>query len=224
MTQALLIDDELQIRRLLRLFLEKQDFAVREAETGSEGINAFMGVKPDIVLLDLGLPDMDGAEVLAGIRSRGETPVIILSVRDSEEDIVALLNAGADDYLTKPFGTGELLARMRVALRKRVPHSETGKVMVGTLLVDVENREAFRDDAPERLTPTEWGLLLLFLRNAGKIMTHRQILREIWGPAMEEEPNNLRVYMNQLRKKIEPDPSMPTVLLTEPGVGYRLKA
>jgi two-component system KDP operon response regulator KdpE len=224
MKEALLIDDEVQIRHLLRLFLERQDFAVREAETGAEGLNAFAGVKPDIVLLDLGLPDMDGSEVLAGIRSRGDTPVIILSVRDEEEDIVSLLDSGADDYLTKPFGTGELLARMRVVLRRHAPPSDTGKIAVGTLVVDVENREAFRGDAQERLTPTEWGLLLLFLRNAGKIMTHRQILREIWGPAMEEEYNNLRVYVNQLRKKIEPDPSMPTVLLTEPGVGYRLKA
>ncbi len=224
MTQALVIDDEVQIRRLLRLFLEKNEFTVREAADGADGLNAFAGFKPDIVLLDLGLPDMDGRQVLQSIRDRGDTPVIILSVRDAEGEIMELLDAGADDYLTKPFGTGELLSRIRVALRHRLPATGGGgPVQVGSLEIDPEKREARRNGAEEKLTPTEWALMLIFLRNAGKIMTRRQVLREVWGPAMEEEYNNLRVYVNQLRKKIEPNPTEPSVLVTEPGVGYRLK-
>jgi len=225
MTPVLIIDDEIQIRRLLRLFLEKNGFLVYEAESGAEGLNRYAGAKPDIVLLDLGLPDMDGRQVLQEIRARGDTPVIVLSVRDTESEIMDLLDSGADDYLTKPFGTGELLSRVRVALRHRTPPSLSGRrVRVGSLEVDMDTREAFRDGVEEKLTPTEWSLLFVFLRNAGKIMTRKQILREVWGPAMEEEYNNLRVYINQLRKKIEVDPSAPAVLLTEPGVGYRLKA
>ncbi|MFA6508776.1 MAG: response regulator transcription factor [Treponemataceae bacterium] len=224
MTPVLVIDDEVQIRRLLRLYLEKNEFLVFEADSGAEGLRQFAGVKPEIVLLDLGLPDMEGKQVLQEIRTRGETPVIVLSVRDAETEIMELLDAGADDYLTKPFGTGELLARIRVALRHRTPQSFSGrKVLVGALEVDMDTREAFRNGAEEKMTPTEWSLLFIFLRNAGKIMTRNQILREVWGPAMEEEYNNLRVYINQLRKKIELDPAVPTVLLTEPGVGYRLK-
>lgn len=224
MTPVLVIDDEVQIRRLLRLYLEKNEFLVFEADSGAEGLRQFGGVKPEIVLLDLGLPDMDGRQILQEIRARGETPVIVLSVRDAETEIMDLLDAGADDYLTKPFGTGELLARIRVAIRHRTPQSLGGRtVRVGALEVNMDTREAFRDGIEEKLTPTEWSLLFIFLRNAGKIMTRKQILREVWGPAMEEEYNNLRVYINQLRKKIELDPAAPSVLLTEPGVGYRLK-
>ena len=224
MTPVLIVDDEVQIRRLLRLYLEKNEFLVFEADSGAEGIRQFAGVKPEIVLLDLGLPDMDGRHILQEIRARGETPVIVLSVRDTETEIMELLNAGADDYLTKPFGTGELLSRIRVALRHRTPQSFSGRtVRVGALEVNMDTREAFRDGVEEKLTPTEWSLMFIFLRNAGKIMTRKQILREVWGPAMEEEYNNLRVYINQLRKKIELDPAAPSVLLTEPGVGYRLK-
>ena len=224
MTPVLVIDDEVQIRRLLRLYLEKSGFLVFEADSGAEGLRQFAGVKPEIVLLDLGLPDMDGKQILQEIRSRGEIPVIILSVRDAEMEIMELLDSGADDYLTKPFGTGELLARIRVALRHRTPQTVSGHtVKVGALDVNIETREAFHDGAEEKLTPTEWSLLSIFLRNSGKIMTRKQILREVWGPAMEEEYNNLRVYINQLRKKIEVDPAVPSVLLTEPGVGYRLK-
>lgn len=224
MTPILVIDDELQIRKLLRLFLEKNGFLVFEAETGAEGLRQFAGAKPELVILDLGLPDMDGHRVLAGIRERGGTPVIVLSVRDAEAEIMATLDAGADDYLTKPFGTGELLARIRVALRHRTPPALGGRrIRVGALEIDMESREAYRGESPEKLTPTEWSLLLIFLRNAGKIMTRTQILREVWGPNMEGEYNNLRVYVNQLRKKIEIDPAVPGVLVTEPGVGYRLR-
>ncbi|MDP3177418.1 MAG: response regulator transcription factor [Spirochaetaceae bacterium] len=224
MTPILIVDDELQIRKLLRLCLEKNDFVVFEADSGAEGLRQFAGAKPDIVILDLGLPDMDGRDILREIRSRGETPVIVLSVRDAEAEIMELLDAGADDYLTKPFGTGELLARIRVAIRHRTPQSFAGRrVRVGAIEIDMDTREAYREGAEEKLTPTEWSLLLAFLRNAGKIMTRNQILREVWGPNLEEEYNSLRVYINQLRKKIEIDPAVPSVLLTEPGVGYRLK-
>jgi two-component system KDP operon response regulator KdpE len=224
MTPILVIDDELQIRRLLRLCLEKNEFVVYEADSGAEGLRQFAGVKPDLVILDLGLPDMDGRQFLHEVRERGDTPVIVLSVRDTETEIMDLLDSGADDYLTKPFGTGELIARIRVALRHRTPQSFSGRtVRVGALEVNMDTREAFRDSAEEKLTPTEWSLLLIFLRSHGKIMTRKQILREVWGPAYEEEYNNLRVYINQLRKKIEFDPSVPSVLLTEPGVGYRLR-
>lgn len=224
MTPVLIVDDEIQIRRLLRLCLEKNDFAVIEAASCAEGLSQFAGARPELVILDLGLPDMDGRHLLQEIRARGDTPVIVLSVRDAEAEIMDLLDSGADDYLTKPFGTGELIARIRVALRHRTPPSFSGRtVKVGALDVDMDTREAFRSGAAEKLTPTEWSLLYLFLRSPGKIMTRKHILREVWGPAMEEEYNNLRVYINQLRKKIEVDPSVPSVLLTEPGVGYRLK-
>lgn len=224
MTPVLVVDDELQIRKLLRLYLEKNGFIVSEAENCSEGVRQFLGIKPALVLLDLGMPDQDGRELLKTIRERCDTPVIILSVRDSEEEIVELLDAGADDYLVKPFGVDELLARMRVALRHRMPKPDSGRVIrIGMLEVNPTVREAYREGNKEHLTPTEWSILEILLRNAGKIMTRNQILREVWGPAMTEEYNNLRVYINQLRKKIEIQPSMPKVLLTEPGVGYRLR-
>ncbi len=224
MTPVLVVDDEVQIRKLLRLYLEKNGFIVSEADSCSEGMRQFMGVKPGIVLLDLGLPDGDGREMLQSIRSCGDTPVIILSVRDAEAEIMELLDAGADDYLIKPFGIGELIARIRVALRHRMPKQALEKpIRIGMIELHLDSREAFRDGRKEHLTPTEWSILEILVRNAGKIMTRNQILREVWGPAMSEEYNNLRVYINQLRKKIEVEPSAPKVLLTEPGVGYRLK-
>lgn len=224
MTPVLIIDDELQIRKLLRLYLEKNDFAVFEADCVNEGKNQFIGAKPSLVLLDLGLPDGDGRDLLKFIRERGDTPVIILSVRDSEQEIVELLDVGADDYLIKPFGVGELLARIRVALRHRTPKSALGKpVKLGLLEFHLDTREAYKDGIQEHFTPTEWSILEILVRNAGKIITRNQILKEVWGPAMTQEYNNLRVYINQIRKKIETEPSVPRVLLTEPGVGYRLK-
>ncbi len=224
MIPILVVDDEVQIRKLLRICLERQGFAVFEAESGAEGLRQYASVKPELVLLDLGLPDTDGRSLLREIRDRGDTPVIVLSVRDAESEIMELLDAGADDYLTKPFGTGELLARIRVALRHRMPQNLSGRlVRVGLLGIDLETREAFRDGIEERLTPTEWSVLLALLRNPGKIVTRKQLSRIVWGPAMEGEYNSLRVYMNQLRKKIEPDPAIPAVLVTEPGVGYRLR-
>ncbi len=224
MTPVLVIDDDPQIRRLLSLYLEKNGFLVVEADSCAEGLRQFAGTKPGIVLLDLGLPDGDGRETLRSIRERGDTPVIVLSVRDTEEEIMELLDAGADDYLIKPFGVGELLARVRVAQRHRTPKAARERpVLVGLLEVRLETREAFRDGSAEHLTPTEWSILETLMRNAGKIVTRKQLLREVWGPVIKEEYNNLRVYINQMRKKIEAEPSVPKILLTEPGVGYRLR-
>jgi len=217
------IDDEVQIRRLLRICLERNDFKVYDASDGEEGLRQILNVKPDLVLLDLGLPDMDGKDVLSSLREWSSIPVIILSVRNTEDDIVALLNAGADDYMIKPFNTGELIARIRVALRHRNPEPAEQLFSAGSLTVDLGSREVKVDGEETKLTPTEYALLRLFIQHAGKVLTHQQILREVWGPNMQEEYNYLRVYITQLRKKIEINPARPQLLLTEPGVGYRLK-
>ena len=223
MTSVLVIDDERQIRRLLRVSLEAHGYAVNEAATGEDGLNALQGVKPDLVLLDLGLPDRDGQEVLAGLRSWSQVPVIILSVRNSEEDIVRALNAGADDYIVKPFNTGELIARLRVALRHHAPEEAQEVFISGRLTVDLYNREVRVAGEALKLTPTEYALIRLLVQHAGRILTHAQILREIWGPHAEEETNYLRVYIAGLRKKIEARPQLPELIVTEPGVGYRLR-
>ncbi len=223
MTGVLVIDDEIQIRRLLRVSLEKQGFEVHEAATGEEGLQMIVGKKPDVVLLDLGLPDKDGAEVLSGLRAWSSVPVIILSVRNAEEDIVRLLDAGADDYLVKPFNTGELIARMRVAIRHRAPREAPDAFISGRLSVDLQDRVVKVDGRQVKLTPTEYSLLRLFVQHAGRILTHRQILREVWGPNADEEANYVRVFMTGLRKKIEENPQMPQLIVTEPGVGYRLR-
>jgi two-component system KDP operon response regulator KdpE len=219
---VLVIDDEVQIRRLLKISLEKQGYAVHEAGTGEDGLQMMLGKKPDVVLLDLGLPDKDGAEVLTGLRTWSSVPVIILSVRNTEEEIVRLLDAGADDYLIKPFNTGELIARMKVALRHRGP-PETEKIFrSGWLAVDLLNREVKAAGIPVKLTPTEYALVRIFVQHAGRIITHGQILKEVWGPNAEQDTNYLRVYITGLRKKIERTPQLPELLVTEPGVGYRL--
>jgi len=217
------IDDEVQIRRLLRICLERNDFKVYDASDGEEGLRQILNVKPDLVLLDLGLPDMDGKDVLSSLREWSSIPVIILSVRNTEDDIVALLNAGADDYMIKPFNTGELIARIRVALRHRNPEPADQVFSTGSLTVDLGSREVKVEGEETKLTPTEYALLRLFIQHAGKVLTHQQILREVWGPNTQEEYNYLRVYITQLRKKIEINPARPQLLLTEPGVGYRLK-
>lgn len=223
MTSVLVIDDEVQIRRLLRVTLEKLGYAVHEAATGGDGLQMVLGKKPDVVLLDLGLPDKDGAAVLAELRSWSAIPVIVISVRNSEEDIVRLLDAGADDYIIKPFNTGELIARMKVAIRHHAPQEAQAVFSTGRLSVDLLDREVKVAGEPIKLTPTEYGLLRLFVQHAGRILTHRQLLREVWGPNMDEETNYLRVYITGLRKKIETNPQMPELIVTEPGVGYRLK-
>jgi two-component system KDP operon response regulator KdpE len=222
-TSVLVIDDEVQIRRLLRVTLEKQGYTVHEAATGEQGLQMVLGKKPDVVLLDLGLPDKEGSEVLAGLRSWSSVPVLILSVRNSEEDIVRLLDAGADDYLVKPFNTGELIARMKVAIRHHAPQEAQEIFISGPLSVNLQERLITVGGEPVKLTPTEYGLLRLFVQHAGRIITHRQILREVWGPNADEESNYLRVYITGLRKKIEANPQLPELIVTEPGVGYRLR-
>jgi two-component system KDP operon response regulator KdpE len=220
---ALVIDDEVQIRRLLRVSLETQGFVVHDAATAEEGLRMVLGKKPDIVLLDLGLPDRDGAEALRELRTWSSVPVIILSVRNAEEEIVRLLDTGADDYVVKPFNTGELIARMRVAIRHRAPQEAQDTFVSGRLSVDLLDRTVKVAGEPVKLTPTEYGLLRLFVQHAGRILTHGQILREVWGPNADEETNYLRVYITGLRKKIEANPQMPELIMTEPGVGYRLR-
>jgi two-component system KDP operon response regulator KdpE len=222
MTSVLVIDDEVQIRRLLRVSLEKQGYAVHEAATASEGIQMMLGKKPDIVLLDLGLPDRDGAEALSELRTWSTVPVIVLSVRNAEEEIVKLLDLGADDYLVKPFNTGELVARIKVAIRHRAPKDSEEPFSSGRLVVDLISREVRVDRELVRLTPTEYGLLRILVQHAGRVVTHGQILRELWGPNVEQDTNYLRVYVTSLRKKVEENPHMPRLLITEPGVGYRL--
>ena len=221
MTSVLVIDDETQIRRLLRVSLEKQGYAVHEAGSAADGLQLVLGKKPDIVLLDLGLPDKDGAEALSELRTWSSVPVIVLSVRNSEEEIVRLLDTGADDYLIKPFHTGELVARIKVAIRHRAPESQE-PFTSGRLSVDLITREVRVDGQLVRLTPTEYGLLRTLVQHAGRVVTHGQILRELWGPNVDQDTNYLRVYITGLRKKIEENPHMPRLLITEPGVGYRL--
>ncbi|HET6450009.1 MAG TPA: response regulator transcription factor [Spirochaetia bacterium] len=223
MISALVVDDEVQIRRLLRVSLETHGYEVHLAATGAEGLQLVLGKKPDIVLLDLGLPDRDGTEILSELRAWSSVPVIILSVRNAEDEIVKLLDAGADDYVVKPFSTGELVARMRVAIRHHAPQDAPEKFVSGRLTVDLQDRVVTVDGAPVKLTPTEYGLLRLFVQHAGRILTHRQILREVWGPHADEETNYLRVYVTALRKKLEANPQMPELIVTEPGVGYRLR-
>ena len=219
---VLVIDDEVQMRRLLKINLESAGYQVHLAGSGKEGLQQAAMARPEIVILDLGLPDEDGIEVLKKIREWATVPVLILSVRASEQDIVKALDAGADDYLTKPFRTGELLARVRAALRHRFS-TEQGEVFVtGPLAVDLAARTVKLNGEIVKLTPTEYSLLTLFVRNAGKVLTHGYILQQVWGPAFEEESQYTRVYVGQLRKKLEDDPSDPKLILTESGIGYRL--
>jgi two-component system KDP operon response regulator KdpE len=219
---ALIIDDEMQIRRLLRVCLESNGYRTLEAATGQEGISQAAQHPPDIIILDLGLPDMDGVAVLKRLREWTRVPVVVLSVRDRDDDKIAALDNGADDYVTKPFSTGELLARLRVAQRHAQPTQGDATFRSGDLEVDLTARVVRLKGKEVKLTATEYSLLRLFVQRAGKVMTHRQILREVWGPNYGEQTHYLRVYMAHLREKLEAEPSKPTLLLTEPGVGYRL--
>ncbi len=218
---ALIIDDELQIRRLLRIMLEAQGYQVCEAQTGQEGLIQAAQCRPDFILLDLGLPDLDGQTVLKRLREWSSVPVVVLSVRDREEDKVAVLDAGADDYVTKPFAANELLARIRAA--QRHAHGADAPVFrSGPLEVDLARRLVTLGGQPVKLTATEYSLLALFVRNAGRVLTHRQLLTEVWGPNAAGHNLYLRVYMAHLRDKLEPDPGKPSLFITEAGIGYRL--
>ena len=217
----LVIDDEVQIRRLLRLTLESTGYTVREAENGSLGLNEAAVRRPDVVILDLSLPDLSGLEVLRRLREWSRLPVLILSVRGSESDKIAALDAGADDYLTKPFGGGELLARIRVLLRRAQPAAEPSIAQFGDIEVDFNQRTVTRGQEIIHVTAKEYALLRLLLQHRGKVLTHRQLLREVWGPAHETDTHYLRVHMANLRKKVEATPDQPRFLKTESGVGYR---
>jgi two-component system KDP operon response regulator KdpE len=222
----LVIDDEPQILRALRTILTEKQFRVTVASRGEEGLTLAATSLPDIVILDLGLPDMDGIEVCARLREWTECPIIVLSVRDSEKDKVAALDKGADDYLTKPFGIEELLARVRVALRHstRTKGSQIGTVKAGALTIDLAWHQVTRDGQEVKLTATEFSLLAYLAANRGRVLTHQSILTQVWGPADADHTEYLRVYMRQLRKKLEEDPERPQHILTEPGVGYRFIA
>ncbi len=221
----LVIEDEPQMRRFLKASLESHDYHIVEAVTAREGLAQATGRNPDAILLDLGLPDLDGIELTRRLREWSRTPIIVISARGREQDKVAALDAGADDYLTKPFGLGELLARLRVALRRVASADDGGSVFeVGDLRVDLAARLVYRRGAEVHLTPIEYKLLTTLVRHAGKVVTHRQLLKEAWGPNAVEHAHYVRVYMTQLRHKLEEEPSRPRYLLTESGVGYRLRA
>ena len=220
--RILVIDDELAIRRFLHTVLSSEDFSLHEAENGHAGLASAAAFRPDVILLDLGLPDLDGIEVIKRIREWSPVPIIVLSVRDRENDKVAALDAGADDYLTKPFGVGELLARIRAALRRSIQQTPEPVFTNNDLVVDLTRRRVTVNSNDVQLTPTEYDILRLLVTHAGKVLTHGQILKQVWGLAYLEQPHVLRVNVSNLRRKIEADPSRPRHIITEPGVGYRL--
>lgn len=220
--RVLVVDDERSIRRFLKASLGSQ-FVILEATNGEEALTAAATEHPDIIILDLGLPDMDGVEVTRRLREWTQIPIIIVSVREQERDKIAALDAGADDYLTKPFGVGELMARLRVALRRSAQIDLEPVFSTGKLVIDLNQREVRLNDLLLALTPTEYDLLRTMAKHAGKVLTHDQLLRSVWGTAYESETHMLQVNISNLRRKIEPDPSRPIYIVTEPGVGYRLK-
>jgi two-component system KDP operon response regulator KdpE len=220
----LLIEDEPEMRRFLRAALGTEQYDLVEAPTAREGLTQAAGRNPDLILLDLGLPDMDGLELARRIREWSRVPIIVLSARGQERDKVAVLDAGADDYLTKPFGVGELLARMRVALRHSQATDQGESVFeAGGIRVDLARRQVFKDGEEVHLTPLEYKLLTSLVKHAGKVLTHRHLLKEVWGMNAINQGHYLRVYITQLRHKLEADPSKPRLLITETGVGYRLR-
>ena len=220
---VLLVDDELSIQRTTAPLLRSRGYEVTVAGTAREALASVEGDRPDLIVLDLGLPDMDGIEVCRRVRAQWDTPIVVLSARGAEQDKVTALDEGADDYVTKPFGPEELLARVRAAIRRAGASEagETGQLQRGDLTIDFDRRRVLRGDAEIKLTPKELELLTLMARHAGQVLTHRMILKAIWGPNAVGQPEHLRVLMGQLRRKIEPDPSRPRYLLTEPWVGYR---
>ncbi|HEX9079057.1 MAG TPA: response regulator [Desulfuromonadaceae bacterium] len=222
--RILIVDDEPAIQRFLKTALDTGEFSLHQAENGHGALAAAAALRPDLVLLDLGLPDLDGVEVIERIREWSTVPIIVLSVREREDDKVKALDAGADDYLTKPFGVGELLARIRVALRRSLKEAPEPVYRIDELEVDLGRRRVLVCGQELQLTPTEYDLLRLLVTHAGKVLTHSQILKQIWGIAYMEQPHVLRVNISNLRHKIEKDPSRPRYILTEPGVGYRMRA
>jgi two-component system, OmpR family, KDP operon response regulator KdpE len=221
MTRVLVIDDEVPILRALKINLAARKYEVSTAADGASGLAAMARERPDVLILDLGLPDMDGTEVIRGVRGWSSTPIIVLSAWGQESQKVAALDAGADDYVTKPFGMDELLARLRAAVRRAAPAPDEPVISTAEFTVDLARKRVTRAGADVRLTPTEWQLLEVLVRNAERLVTQRQLLQEVWGPGYQTEAHYLRVYMAGLRRKLEPDPSVPRYLLTEPGMGYR---
>ena len=222
-TRILVIDDEPQIRKFMRISLAANGYEVIEAENAAQGIEAAKTQQPDLLILDLGLPDLDGQEVISAVREMSAVPIIVLSVRAGELDKVEALDRGANDYMVKPFGVAELMARVRAVLRQRTAKGNDDVVEAGSVVIDLGRRIVTRDGAEVHLSKREWGLLAFLASQPDHVLTHKQILKEVWGPAHGEDTAYLRVYVNQLRQKLEADPSAPTLIVTDAGVGYRLK-
>jgi two-component system KDP operon response regulator KdpE len=223
MTRVLLVEDEPNLVRALRINLKTRGYEVDAAPDGRTALELAARRHPDVVVLDLGLPDMDGVEVIKGLRGWLNVPIIVLSARHASEEKVQALDTGADDYVTKPFGMDELLARLRAAVRRATPSEQAAVVETESFTVDLAAKKVTRDGGEVRLTPTEWNILEVLVRNAGRLVGQRHLLHEVWGPAYEKETNYLRVYLAQLRRKLEPDPARPRHLITEPGMGYRFE-
>jgi len=224
MTRILVVDDEPQLRRALATNLKARGYEVDQAASGEAALMLAASHHPDLVVLDLGLPGIDGLEVINGLRGWSSVPIVVLSVREREADKVAALDAGADDYVTKPFGMDELLARLRAALRRAAPAGkEEAIVITPDFTVDLAAKRVNRDTKEVRLTPTEWEIVEILVRSEGRLVTQRQLLKAVWGPQYEKETNYLRVYLAQIRRKLEPDPSQPRYFLTEPRIGYRFE-
>ncbi|MFB0629129.1 response regulator [Streptomyces sp. AB3(2024)] len=228
MTRVLVVEDDPQLVRALKINLQARKFDVEEAPDGSSALRLAAARKPDVIVLDLGLPDMDGIDVIKGVRGWSRVPILVLSARHTSEDKIRALDAGADDYVTKPFSMDELLARLRAAARRREPHgapqaNEVSVVTTDEFTVDLVAKKVHRGDRTVRLTPTEWHLLEILITHPGRLITQSRLLLEVWGPSYGENTNYLRVYMAQLRRKLEPDPAHPRYLITEPGMGYRFE-
>ena len=223
MSRVLVVDDEPQLLRAMAINLRARGYDVDLAPTGELALDLAAKRHPDVVVLDLGLPGIDGVDVIRGLRGWSTVPIVVLSARDAESSKVAALDAGADDYVTKPFGMDELLARLRAALRRAAPADEQPTVVTDDFVIDLAAKRVTRGDDEVRLTPTEWHLVEVLVRNEGKLVTQRQLLEEVWGPMHERDTNYLRVFMAQVRRKLEPEPSRPHYFITEPGMGYRFE-
>jgi two-component system KDP operon response regulator KdpE len=223
MTRVLVVDDEPQIRRALTTNLKARGYEVDQAPTGERALELAAERHPDAVILDIGLPGVDGIEVVRGLRGWSTVPIIMLTVREHEADKIEALDAGADDYVTKPFSMGELLARLRAALRRRAPDDEEAVVATDDFTIDLAAKRVQRNGEDVHLTPLEWGIVEVLVRHPGKLVAQRQLLQEVWGPQYETETNYLRLYLAQIRRKLEPEPSRPRYFVTEPGMGYRFE-